>query len=95
MIDHRVAELHGANLLTLSDNILSNGFVNYRLKEDCGIHGHLVRTLINDLIRRHRPDALWASQHMLGHMDRFMQQVYRSDFAESGAVKAMERMFGG
>lgn len=94
MIDHRVAELHGANLLTLSDNILNNGFVNCRLKDDFGIHGHLVRTLINDLIRRHRPDALWASQHMLGHTDRFMQQAYRSDFAESGAVKDMDRMFG-
>ena len=57
MITRRVAELQGANLLTLGDAVLNASFINRRLKEDFGIHGHLVRTLLTDLIRRERPDA--------------------------------------
>ena len=34
--------------------------------------------------------AMWAAQHMLGHADRTMQEVYRSDFAESEAVMRMD-----
>lgn len=90
MITRRVAELQGANLLTLGEDVLNADFINRRLKEDFGIHGHLVRTLLTDLVRRERPDARWAAQHMLGHTDRWMQDTYRSDFAESGAVKAMD-----
>jgi len=92
MINQRVEELYGANLLTLTQAVLNKGFINTRLKKDFKIHGHLVRTLITDLIRRKRPDALWASREMLGHTDRFMQEIYRSDFAESGAIQAMDQL---
>jgi hypothetical protein len=94
MIERRVAELQGMNLLTLEDHVLNAGFINLRLKDDFAIHGHLVRTLLTDLIRRERPDARWAAQHMLGHCDRYMQETYRSDFTESGAVLAMDRRIG-
>ncbi len=92
MITDRVAEVHGMYLLTLTETVLHSGFLNRRLRADFGISGHLVRTLINDLLRRERPDALWASQHLLGHSDRFMQSTYRSDFSESGAVRGMDRV---
>jgi hypothetical protein len=94
MIERRVAELQGMNLLTLEGHVLNAGFINLRLKDDFAIHGHLVRTLLTDLIRRERPDARWAAQHMLGHCDRYMQETYRSDFTESGAVQAMDRRIG-
>ena len=94
MIVRRVAELQGMNLLTLENHVLNAGFINRRLKEDFGIHGHLVRTLLTDLIRREQPDARWAAQHILGHSDRYMQETYRSDFAESGAVLEMDRRIG-
>ena len=90
----RVAELQGMNLLTLESHVLNAGFINRRLKEDFEIHGHLVRTLLTDLIRRERPNARWAAQHMLGHSGRYMQETYRSDFAESGAVLAMDQRIG-
>jgi hypothetical protein len=91
MIDQRARDLNGANLLTLSDQVVHKGFINIRLQEDFKIHGHLVRTLLTDLVRRERPDARWAAQHMLGHTDRYMQGTYRSDFAESGAIRAMDQ----
>jgi hypothetical protein len=94
MTERRAAELQGMNLLTLEKNVLNAGFINRRLKEDFGIHGHLVRTLLTDLIRREQPNARWAAQHMLGHSGRYMQETYRSDFAESGAVLAMDRRIG-
>ena len=91
MIARRVAELQGVNWLTLADTVVNKGFINLRLKDDFKIHGHLVRTLLTDLMRRERLDARWAAQHMLGHEDRYMQETYRSDFAESGAIQAMDR----
>lgn len=94
MTERRAAELQGMNLLTLESHVLNAGFINRRLKEDFGIHGHLVRTLLTDLIRREQPDARWAAQHILGHSGRYMQETYRSDFAESGAVLAMDRRIG-
>ena len=94
MIERRVAELQGANLLTLGDTGLNKSFINQRLRKDFGIHGHLVRTLLTDLVRRERPDARWAAQHMLGHTDRYMQETYRSEFAESGAIRAMDQRMG-
>ena len=94
-VNQRVEELYGANLLTLTEAVLNKGFINTRLKKDFKLHGHLVRTLINDLIRRERPDTLWASREMLGHTDRFMQEIYRSDFAESAAILAMDQLYAG
>jgi hypothetical protein len=94
MTERRAAELQGMNLLTLENHVLNECFINRRLKEDFGIHGHLVRTLLTDLIRREQPNARWAAQHMLGHSGRYMQETYRSDFAESGAVLAMDQRIG-
>jgi hypothetical protein len=93
-VERRVAELQGMNLLSLGHTVPNAGFINLRLKGDFGIHGHLIRTLLTDLIRRERPDARWAAQHMLGHSDRYMQETYRSEFTESGAVLAMDRRMG-
>ncbi len=90
----RLAEIEGMNLLTLSDHVVSKGYINRRLAADFHIHGHLVRTLIADLIRRTQPDALWALQAMLGHTDRHMQKVYRSEFDESKAVQDFDALLG-
>ena len=104
-IGSRIAELEGMNLLTLSEDVLHEGFLNRRLEADFQLHdpddeedtlrpkltAHLIRTLIVDAIRRIRPDALWAAQFMLGHATRTMQEVYRTDFAESAAVLSMDQ----
>ena len=50
------------------------------------ISGHLVRTLVTDLIRVHRPDAAWAAQALLGHKSQWMQATYRTDFRETAAL---------
>jgi hypothetical protein len=95
-IESRIADLEGLNLLTLSEKVLHKGFLNRRLEADfqlsegARLSGHLIRTLITDAIRRVRPDALWAAQHMLGHVEDTMQEVYRTDFAESAAVLGMD-----
>lgn len=95
-VEARYAELQGCNLLTLSETALGETFINRRLAVDLAlslpnaqISGHLVRTLVTDAIRRARPDAAWAAQQMLGHSDRWMQETYRSDFVEAGAVHGM------
>lgn len=95
-IEARYAELQGCNLLTLSETVLGETFINRRLAVDLAlslpnsqISGHLIRTLVTDAIRRARPDAVWAAQQMLGHSDRWMQETYRSDFVEAGAVHGM------
>ncbi len=46
-----------------------------------------------DLIRRERPDALWALQQMLGHTNRTTQKVYRSEFDDSQAVKDFDELY--
>ena len=89
----RLAEVEGMNLLTLSEKVVNEGYINRRLAQDFKVHGHLVRTLIADLLRRVRPDALWALQHMLGHTNRTMQRVYRSEFDESRAVMAFDDLY--
>lgn len=95
-IEARYAELQCCNLLTLRETVLGKTFINRRLAMDVSltlpdgkISGHLVRTLVTDAIRRARPDAAWAAQQMLGHSDRWMQETYRSDFVEAGAVQGM------
>lgn len=93
MLMQRLEELEGMNLLTLLPQVVNKGYINSRLHKDFKIHGHLVRTLIADLIRRVRPDALWALQEMLGHTNRHTQTVYRSDFDESRAVLAFDRRY--
>ncbi len=71
----------------LEDAVLNKGFINLRLTDHFALHG-------TDLVRRERPNARWAIQHMLGHSCRYMQETYRSDFAESGAIRAMDRRVG-
>lgn len=93
-LSDRLAEIDGMNLLSLSDHVVNEGFINRRLADDFGIHGHLVRTLIADLLRRMRPDALWALQAMLGHTNRHTQKVYRSEFDESKAVRDVDALLG-
>lgn len=101
-IERRVADLDGVNLLTLSDAVVHKSFLNRRLEEDFRLAaapedtdapkltGHLIRTLIVDGIRRARPDAQWAAQHLLGHAERTMREIYRNDFRESEAVLRMD-----
>ncbi|MBL3705851.1 hypothetical protein GI582_24420 [Sulfitobacter sp. BDSS02] len=93
LILDRLQEVDGLNLLTLSEQVVHKGYINARLKQDFRVHGHLVRTMIADLIRRTRPDALWALQQMLGHTDRTTQKVYRSEFDESQAVRAFDELY--
>lgn len=93
-LSDRLAEIEGMNLLTLSDHVVNKGYINRRLAADFDIHGHLVRTLIADLMRRARPDALWALQVMLGHTNRHIQKVYRSEFDESKAIQDFDALLG-
>lgn len=87
MIEARVQELDGCNLLSLAPE----GFGTYHpaelLREDFGIGGHLIRTAVTDFLRRHRPDAAWAVQRLLGHSVEWMQETYRSDFQEVASVE--------
>jgi hypothetical protein len=85
----RLAELDGANLLSLSEREFGDAHVSTLLKEEFGIPAHLIRTLVCDEIRVRRPDAAWAAQAMLGHASEYMQREYRSDFAEIGAANAL------
>ncbi|QEW29562.1 hypothetical protein RIdsm_05407 (plasmid) [Roseovarius indicus] len=86
-IETRIAELDGCNLLSLQ----AEGFDTYHasklLREAFGISGHLIRTAVTDLLRRHRPDAAWAVQRLLGHSVEWMQENYRSEFAEVASVE--------
>lgn len=89
-IADRVAELDGMNLLSLAPE----GFDTYHptalLKEEFGISGHLVRTLVTNLLRTEEPDASWAAQALLGHSHRFSQRAYQTDFRVSASVKAWQ-----
>jgi integrase len=84
----RLAELQGCNLLSLAPR----GFGLYHpsaiLREEFGISGHLVRTLITDAVRNGRPDAAWAAQALMGHVNRTMQETYRVDFRETAAIRS-------
>jgi hypothetical protein len=87
LLEDRLVELDGCNLLGLEDGALSIYHPTALLKEEFGISGHLVRTLLTDLVRVHRPDADWAVKTMLGHMSRWMQSTYRTDFRETAALE--------
>ena len=86
MLAQRVEELDGRNLVGLEDGAFSTYHPAALLQEEFGISGHLVRTLVTDLIRTHRPDAAWAAQTLLGHKSRWMQSTYRTDFRETAAL---------
>ncbi|WP_158547796.1 hypothetical protein [Rhodosalinus sediminis] len=86
-IDVRLAELDGCNLLSLAPEGFGTYYAASLLREEFGIGGHLIRTALTDLLRRHRPDAAWAVQRLLGHSVRWMQETYRSDFEEVASVE--------
>lgn len=87
MIEARLAELDGCNLLSLAPEGFGTYYASTLLREEFGIGGHLIRTALTDLLRRHRPDAAWAVQRLLGHSVRWMQEAYRSDFEEVASVE--------
>lgn len=87
LLADRLTELHGRNLLSLEEESLGLYHPSRVLRAAFGISGHLVRTLITDAIRVSRPDAAWAAQFLLGHGTREMQEVYRTQFAELGAIQ--------
>jgi hypothetical protein len=82
----RMAELQGRNLLALEEAPFGTYHASTLLREEFGISGHLVRTLVTDLLRVHRPDAAWAAREMLGHSSDWMQATYRTDFREMAAL---------
>lgn len=86
-IADRVSALNGCNLLSLSEVPFHSYYPTKVLRQEFGISGHLVRTLITDLIRNERPDAAWAAQEMLGHSNKWMQTAYQSDFRATASVK--------
>ncbi len=86
-IEDRVNDLNGCNLLSLSETPFHRYYATSVLREEFGISGHLVRTLITDLLRNGRPDAAWAAQEMLGHSNRWMQATYQSDFRATAAIR--------
>ncbi len=86
-IHKRVHTLHRRNLLSLADTPFHSYFAAVALKKEFGVSGHLIRTLITDLLRNERPDAAWAAQEMLGHSSRWMQNTYQSEFRAAASIK--------
>lgn len=82
-----VQDVTGCNLLSLSEGPFHSYYATTVLREEFGISGHLVRTLITDLIRTERPDAAWAAQEMLGHSNKWMQATYQSDFRATASIR--------
>ncbi|MBP0484516.1 hypothetical protein [Sagittula salina] len=83
----RLQELDGLNLLGLEDGAFATYHPAALLQEEFGISGHLVRSLVTDLVRTHSPDAAWAAQALLGHKSRWMHQTYRTDFRDTAALE--------
>ncbi|MDV7141755.1 hypothetical protein R3X27_03570 [Tropicimonas sp. TH_r6] len=86
-IDDRIAELDGCNLLSLGEESFDTYHPSKLLQEEFRISGHLIRTLITNLIRQHRPDGAWAVQTLLGHSSRWSQSAYRTDFRETAGIE--------
>lgn len=85
-LEDRVQALNGSNLLSLSGRLFNVYYPTAILKEEFGISGHLVRTLVTDLIRTQRPNAAWAAKEILGHSDKWMQTTYQTDFRATASV---------
>jgi len=83
-----VAERHRSNLVSLEAAPIGLYYPSRVLQRHFRISGHLVRTLMTDLVRRHRPDSAWAAQFLLGHSNRHMQESYRTDFRETAVIRA-------
>lgn len=87
MLADRLEDLDGCNLLGLEEGSFATYHPAVLLQEEFGISGHLVRTLVTDLLRAHRPDAAWAAQTLLGHKSQWMQATYRTDFRDAAAME--------
>ena len=94
-LQDRLGELDGHNLLSLPNGGFHLYMPSRILREEFGVSGHLVRTLITDAIRAEEPDAAWAAQFMLGHSNRTMQETYRTDFREAAAVRSWQDLADG
>ncbi len=86
-IKGQVHALSGCNLLSLSNMPFHTYFSANVLRQEFGISGHLMRTLITDLLRNARSDAAWAAQEMLGHSNKWMQATYQSDFRAVASIR--------
>ncbi|WP_417809879.1 hypothetical protein [Thioclava sp.] len=93
-IKDRVAELDGMNLFSLSRVGYDTYHPTALLKEEFGISGHLIRTLVTNLIRTEEPDAAWAAQALLGHSQRYSQRAYLTDFRVTASVRAWQSAIG-
>ncbi|SDY83872.1 site-specific integrase [Citreimonas salinaria] len=91
MLEDCVQKVRGRNLLSLAQQPLHAYYATAVLQEEFGISGHLIRTLITDLISNERPDAAWAAQQMLGHSSRWMQRIYQSDFRMTASIQSYHR----
>lgn len=91
-IHERIHTLNGRNLLSLADAPFHDYFATDALKKEFGVSGHLIRTLITDLLRNGRPDAVWAAQEMLGHSNRWMQNTYLSDFRATASIQQWHKL---
>ena len=91
-IENQVRGFIGHNLLSLSNVPLHIYYPTKVLRKEFGISGHLVRTLITDLLRNERPDAAWAAQEMLGHSNTWMQNTYRTEFRVTASVKRWQAL---
>jgi hypothetical protein len=91
-IEERLADLDGVNLLSLENEPLNAYYASAVLRREFGVSGHLIRTLVTDFLRIHRPDAAWAAQQMLGHSNRTMQETYRTDFAEVASIDNVQEL---
>ena len=85
-LGERLRALDGCNLISLAPEPMNPYFPSALLREEFGISGHLLRTLITNLLRQERPDAAWAVQKLLGHSSRYMQETYRTEFADTAAI---------
>jgi ADP-ribose pyrophosphatase YjhB (NUDIX family) len=88
MLEERLQDLEGMNLLSLGPQPFDTYRPSVLLREEFEISAHLVRTLVTDFLRRHRPNAAWAVKQLLGHTSRTMQATYQTDFREVAAVEA-------
>lgn len=86
-IEGCVQDVIGCNLISLAKAPFHRYHATKVLRQEFGISGHLVRTLITDLIRNERPDGAWAAQEMLGHSNRWMQATYQSDFRATASIR--------
>jgi hypothetical protein len=88
LVAERLRELDGMHLFSLAPEPYGTYRPTAFLREEFGISAQLIRTIVTDFLKRHRPDAAWAVKQLLGHTSRTMQNTYQTDFREVAAVEA-------